>query len=504
MFETRETTILFNGLITTAYQKTNNKQRHIVSAFHSNGEQSIEIADRNLKVKEHDWEFWVNENLTHDSFLFFYKVKEFNEFTYFIYAYCQPFEIYEICSDQCLTNVEKQAHGWIWQVLKLIYFLHTKKIAFRGICPNNTVLMSAQQKLKFVSKRNLVEVSGLPKNQQVQFTPHYLSPAYYNAPEGFMDPNKNSIEKILAFDIWSIGVMLYELIFGEVPFLNITKRSPYHQCTGFYTKHNFGIDEEIYCQNGWRLTNGCKNLLSRMLQTDPAKRITIQEILSHDWVKLGLSDRIDYSMWQDLESAGSPKDHQVMDAGLANLGNLDKFERFLGQKNNGYMDWLQNKDSEEPIGTPVFASNNYSGSKHYNLANNESDKRTNVNSDTNLSSRKCMNSPDVLFESMIEIEDISKIDNKRNTSIDGLDDTDLFAGISNSSPKFGLKNNTLEKKTRDFGTGTMDMPSEDFSGRRQRPLEIQTKNILPTQQENSQATGPTGFLAKIMRLFGCS
>lgn len=495
--------MLFNGMITTAHQKTNHKQRHIVSAFHSNGEQSVEIAERNLKIKEYDWEFWVNENLTHDSFLFFYKVKEFNEFTYFIYAYCQPFEIYEICSDQCLTNIEKQAHAWIWQVIKLIYFLHTKKIAYRGICPNNTVLMLAQQKLKFVSKRNLIEVSGLPENHQVQFTPHYLTPAYYNAPEGFMDPKKNSIEKMLAFDIWSIGVMLYELIFGEVPFLNITKRTPFHQCTGFYTKHNFRIDEDIYCQNGWRLTNGCKNLLSRMLQTDPAKRITVQEILSHDWVKLGLSDRIEYSMWQDLESAGSPKDHQVMDNGLANLGNLDKFERFLGQKNNGYMDWLQNKSSGESIGTPVLPQH-HSESKHYNFCNNESEKRTNVNSDTNHSIKRCMNGQDVLFESMIDQEDISNIENKKNVSIDGIDDTDLFSGISDTSPKFTLQKNTLQKKTRDFGTSTMDIPGADFSALQPRSYEIQTKNLLPVQQEDSEATGPIGFFAKMIKILGCS
>ena len=72
-------------------------------------------------------------------------------------------------------------------------------------------------------------------------------------------------------DIWSAGVLLYYLAVG---------RYPYHAETVYLLLK--AIDEEP-CSIPAGLDTALRDLLSRMLEKDPAKRISAQECLTHTW-----------------------------------------------------------------------------------------------------------------------------------------------------------------------------------------------------------------------------
>lgn len=116
-------------------------------------------------------------------------------------------------------------------------------------------------------------------------TPNYMAPEVIRG-ENRYDPFKA--------DIWSAGVILYVMLMGRYP----------------YDKDELGnviIAPVIY--GNWHpfdpsipLSGAAQELLTRMLETDPGKRITLQEIMNMPWFKHGLpvSSLTMNEIWLDI------------------------------------------------------------------------------------------------------------------------------------------------------------------------------------------------------------
>lgn len=89
------------------------------------------------------------------------------------------------------------------------------------------------------------------------------------APE--MVQNKPHDVKI---DIWSLGVLLYELVHGHAPF---TGKSTDQKFSEILNKDTLTISAEC--------SENCKDLILKLLRKDPDERPTFEEIFSHPWVK---------------------------------------------------------------------------------------------------------------------------------------------------------------------------------------------------------------------------
>lgn len=73
-------------------------------------------------------------------------------------------------------------------------------------------------------------------------------------------------------DIWGVGVVLFAMIYGTVPF----KANNMKDLHKMIMKGKFVLKEEA---------SPCvRDLILRMLETDPARRVTIPEILCHQWL----------------------------------------------------------------------------------------------------------------------------------------------------------------------------------------------------------------------------
>ena len=73
-------------------------------------------------------------------------------------------------------------------------------------------------------------------------------------------------------DIWSIGIIIFQMFFGELPYKDTSDFKDY--INNIKSTYNL-------CDN---ISNEFKDLLDKMLNKNPSRRITVNECLSHPWV----------------------------------------------------------------------------------------------------------------------------------------------------------------------------------------------------------------------------
>nr|OQO22273.1 hypothetical protein B0A51_09330 [Rachicladosporium sp. CCFEE 5018] len=161
---------------------------------------------------------------------------------------------------------EKQARKFGRQIASALDYCHRNSIVHRDLKIEN-ILISKTGDIKIID----FGLSNLfsPRSHLKTF----CGSLYFAAPELLQAKAYTGPE----VDIWSFGIVLYVLVCGKVPFDD-------QSMPQLHAKIKKGIVE----YPPW-LTPECKNLIARMLNTDPQQRATLSEILTHPWMLKGFS-----------------------------------------------------------------------------------------------------------------------------------------------------------------------------------------------------------------------
>lgn len=78
-------------------------------------------------------------------------------------------------------------------------------------------------------------------------------------------------------DLWSIGVILYECLFGSAPYSSKSLDE---------LLHKIKINQKIEISKTARVSLECRDLLARLLVHKPEHRITFEEFFNHSFLSL--------------------------------------------------------------------------------------------------------------------------------------------------------------------------------------------------------------------------
>ena len=154
---------------------------------------------------------------------------------------------------------ERLAQRVFAQLVSVIAYLHeTEYIAHRDLKLEN-IMLDENGNVKLIDFGYAAEFTQ-------GFTELVGSPAYV-APEVAQGLKYNE-----SVDIWSLGVVLYALVAGILPFDGTTTEVQLQKVVLMDPLMPDGISSEL------------RDLLGKLLTKDPAKRITIRGVLEHSWV----------------------------------------------------------------------------------------------------------------------------------------------------------------------------------------------------------------------------
>ncbi|TGZ62472.1 hypothetical protein CRM22_007430 [Opisthorchis felineus] len=166
---------------------------------------------------------------------------------------------------------ESEAARIVHQIASAIHHLHTKSIAHRDLKPENLLFSSKDPNspLKLTDFGFAREVTMANSLKTPCYTPYYVAPEILN---------RVNYDK--SCDLWSLGVITYILLCGFPPFYskNGAPISPCMQRNIIYGNYDFPASHWAH------VSNEAKDLISRLLLTEPERRLSSAQVMQHPWV----------------------------------------------------------------------------------------------------------------------------------------------------------------------------------------------------------------------------
>ncbi len=142
--------------------------------------------------------------------------------------------------------------------------MHQEKVIHRDLKLGNLFLNDQMQvKVGDFGLATKVVFDG-EKKRTICGTPNYIAPEVLSSRTG------HSYE----VDLWSIGVILYTILIGRPPFETSNVKTTYKRIR----MNSYSFPEHI------PINPQGKDLISKLLRSDPKKRISLQGVLDHEFL----------------------------------------------------------------------------------------------------------------------------------------------------------------------------------------------------------------------------
>uniref|UniRef100_A0AAQ4NPM1 Maternal embryonic leucine zipper kinase n=1 Tax=Gasterosteus aculeatus aculeatus TaxID=481459 RepID=A0AAQ4NPM1_GASAC len=218
-----------------------------------------ELGDDLPRVK---LEIEAMKNLSHQHVCRLYQVIETSTQIFMVLEYCPGGELFDyIIAKDRLS--EEETRVFFRQIVSAMAYVHSQGYAHRDLKPEN-LLIDEDHNLKLID----FGLCAKPKGGLCHELMTCCGSPAYAAPELIQGKSYIGSEA----DVWSMGVLLFALLCGYLPFDD-------DNCMVLYRK----ITRGKYDNPRW-LSPASVLLLNQMMQVDPKRRVTVRQLLDHPWV----------------------------------------------------------------------------------------------------------------------------------------------------------------------------------------------------------------------------
>lgn len=201
------------------------------------------------------------KDLDHPNIVKLIEVIEDSKYIYIILEYCKVGDLSKFLNKRSLK--ERIAKVFLRQIAQGLFYLRQHNIVHRDLKPHN-ILLTEQYTLKitdfglskFVYKQQMFET--------LCGTPLYMAPEILNY-------NKYTDKA----DLWSIGVILYEMLTGKTPYEVFSIYALVKQIEG---------KPILYPHKKYPISKIANDLLFSLLEKNPNNRISWDDFFNHEWL----------------------------------------------------------------------------------------------------------------------------------------------------------------------------------------------------------------------------
>ena len=163
---------------------------------------------------------------------------------------------------------EREARAMFRQLISAVQYCHQKGIVHRDLKPDN-ILIDGERNIKLTD-------FGFGR----EFTDHelttYCGTLPYMAPEILQQQSYDGPK----VDAWSLGVVLYKMLVGDLPFMGDT----------FGKMKRKILSGKVHIPRF--ISKEGRKLLKKLLTLDPRRRPTLEDIMSDLWVNMGQEEEL--------------------------------------------------------------------------------------------------------------------------------------------------------------------------------------------------------------------
>ncbi|CAK8671148.1 serine/threonine-protein kinase PLK1-like [Clavelina lepadiformis] len=226
------------------------------------------IVPKALLVKPHQkdkmsQEIALHRSIKHENVVGFHGFFEDKDFVYVVLELCRRRSLMELHKRRKAVT-EPEARYYMRQIITGVQFLHDAKIIHRDLKLGNLFLTEEMEiKIGDLGLATRVDFEG-ERKKTLCGTPNYIAPEV-------LGKKGHSYE----VDIWSLGCIMYTLLIGKPPFETTSLKETYSRIK----KNEYRIPSHI--------SSVSKNLITRMLRSDPQSRPSVSSLLSDEFFSSG-------------------------------------------------------------------------------------------------------------------------------------------------------------------------------------------------------------------------